>query len=88
MWIKNANDDLVGFLASKCTPVTYTSGSFLVTEDNSAGIFVGSDGNIVGQLEQDTEDRTFAVKGGIPYPFKFKSINETGTTAGGLLILF
>jgi hypothetical protein len=51
------------------------------------GIFVGTGGTIVGQLIEDTSDRTFKnLVSGQDYPLRFKFI-KTASTATDLLIL-
>ena len=50
-------------------------------------ILVGDAGVIMGRLENDAEDRSFAVPAGYN-PLRFKLIKATGTTAGRLVALY
>ncbi|MDY3558109.1 hypothetical protein R5W23_000830 [Gemmata sp. JC673] len=59
------------------------SGGDHTPADLPNGFHANSDGNIVGRLQDDTADRTFAVLAGLPYPYRFSVVRQTGTTASG-----
>ncbi len=50
------------------------------------GFHATTAGNVVGQLMGDSADRTFGVVAGAIYPYRFKSVTQTGTTATGVFL--
>lgn len=59
----------------------------LVTGPTDA-IYVGGAGNIVGVLQDDSTITITGVLAGHRYPFRFKRINATSTTATNLVALY
>lgn len=45
------------------------------------GIHANESGNVIGQLVNDTADRTFVVAQGQTYPYRFKSVAATNAVA-------
>ncbi len=76
-----------GLLASarKSQTVAFTDGLFTATIQPTA-IVVGVAGDVIGQLLEDTTDRTFKLGAGV-HPLRFKSITESGTTATNLIVV-
>lgn len=52
------------------------------------GLHVGGGGVVRGILNGETTERDFTVNAGALYPYRFKRIFSTGTTATGLLGVF
>jgi hypothetical protein len=91
-----AVDPFAAYAASLVSPPTHSAP---ITPDDASDlatiptrIHVGGDGNIAGWLMwDDTTDgspRTFAVLAGTTYPYRFRRIKATGTTATGLVALW
>lgn len=68
--------------ATRSTPVTPHDVN--PVDPAPKAIFVGTAGNVVGQLLEDTVDRTFKLPAGY-HPLRFKLIKATGTTAADMI---
>ncbi len=68
--------------------------SYAVTPNDATAIpvgraiYVGVAGDIVGQLKDDSTDRTFKAMSNGEHPMAFKLIKSTGTTATDIVVLF
>ena len=59
-----------------------------VLQPASRGIYVGTTGNITGQLVEDLTDRVFTgLAAGVVHPLRFKLI-KTASTASNMLLVF
>ena len=71
-------------VATKSTPITPNDSTEITPP--LRGIHVGGAGDITGRLIDDTEDREFkGLVAGQWYPYAFKLIKATGTTATDLV---
>jgi hypothetical protein len=50
------------------------------------GFHCSAAGDVVGQLDQDQADRTFTLLAGVCYPYRFRIVRKTGTTATGVFV--
>jgi hypothetical protein len=75
-----------------CAPISRSetvtlSGSTDIADDFPLGVMVTSSGNITGTLRNMETTCVLYLEAGIFYPFSYASIEETGTTATGIVVL-
>jgi len=79
-----ATDNAPGFFNSARRSVALdVSGGDQTLAEVCDGFHCNTAGNVVGRLQGDSADGTFAVLAGVPYYHRFKSVTQSGTTAAG-----
>ena len=74
-------------LAGRATPVTYTGGTFVNSNRKESLLYVGTSGNLVCTMMEDSTPVTFTGLAVGYHPLNVKSITEAGTTASNILVL-
>lgn len=74
--------DTVSSPATRSTPITPHDTA--VIDPVPKGVLIGTGGVIVGQLRDDTADRSFTLAAGY-HPLRFKLIKAADTTASGIV---
>jgi len=74
-------------LAGRATPVTYTGGTFVNSNRKESLLYIGTGGNLVCTMMEDSADVTFTGLQAGYHPLNVKSITQSGTTASNILVL-
>lgn len=83
-----AGGETIGAKQALGTIASVKSDTVDIANGPCRGLHVNTSGNIVGTLEDDTDDtsQTYTVLAGNTYGYRFKRIFSTSTTATGIVL--